>query len=173
MTLERLVKRIVRPKRRGYSHASPTDQMASLLKPLIRAQAVSRAYQVKAKSGVDRHVDFFANSGNNVALDALQLAITKADDIREPADAKSMKVIDLLDGDKVKDYVVYCHLSDDRQLEDVYGEARTVMEAQGARVLTNPDEAAKVLSDAAGGIALSAATKRRRGSRFPLESATP
>jgi len=151
VTLERLVKRIVRPKRRGYAHASPTDEMASRLKPLIRAQAVSRAYQVKAKSGLDRHVDFFANSGNNVALDVLQLAITKADDIRERADAKSMKVIDLLDGQRVKDYLVYCQLSDDRQLEGVYGEARTVMEAQGARVLTDPDEAAEVLSNAAAG----------------------
>lgn len=149
VTLERLVKRIVRPKRRGYPHTSPTDEMATRLKPLIRTHAVSRAYQVRAKSGLNRHVDFFANSGTNVALDVLQLAITEADEIRKRADAKGMKVIDLLDGANVKDYVVYCQLSDDRQLQDVYGEARTVIEAQGARVMTNPDEAAKALSDAA------------------------
>jgi ribosomal silencing factor RsfS len=79
----------------------------------------------------------------------LQLAITKADDIRDRADAKGMKVIDLLDGSSVKDYLVYCHFSDDRQLADVYGEARTVIEAQGARVIDNPDDAAQALENAA------------------------
>lgn len=149
VTLDRLVKRIVRPKRRGYPHSSPTDQMASRLKPLIRSHKVSRAYQIKAKSGLDRHVDFFANSGANVALDVLQLAITKAEDIRERADAKGMKVLDLLGGSEVKDYLVYCQFADDRQLEDVYGEARTVIEGQGAKVLTDPDEAAATLENAA------------------------
>jgi Protein of unknown function (DUF3037) len=148
-TLERLVKRVVRPKRRGYVHKSPAIEMSDRLKPLIRNQRVSRAYPVRAKSGVERKIDFFANSGSNVALDVLQLAITKADEIRERADAKGMKVIDLLDGSSVKDYLVYCHFADDRQLEDVYGEARTVIEAQGARVIDNADDAAEALENAA------------------------
>lgn len=148
-TLERLVKRVVRPRRRGYAHTSPADEMATRLKPLVRSKAVTRAYQVKAKSGLDRHVDYFANSGANVALDVLQLAITEADKIRERADAKGMKVLDLLDGQEVKDYVVFCRFAEDRQLADVNREARTVIEAQGARVLTNPDEAAETLSNAA------------------------
>lgn len=148
-TLERLVKRVVRPRRRGGGGKSPVIEMHDRLKPLIRNQRVSRAYPVTAKSGVERKIDFFANSGSNVALDVLQLAITKADDIRDRADAKGMKVIDLLDGTSVKDYIVYCHFSDDRQLADVYGEARTVMEAQGARVIDNPDDAAKALEHAA------------------------
>jgi ribosomal silencing factor RsfS len=150
-TLDRLVKRIVHPKRRGGAgHPSPKDQLATRLRPLINNQAVSRAYQVKAKSGVPRHVDFFANSGANVALDVVQLAISKADEIRQRADAEAMKVIDLLGGSDVNDYLVYCQFSDDRQLADVYGEARTVIEAQGARVLDDPDEAAEALQDAAG-----------------------
>jgi ribosomal silencing factor RsfS len=151
VTLDRLVKRIVHPKRRGgrSAHPSPKDQLASRLRPLINSQAVSRAYQVKAKSGVPRHVDFFANSGANVALDVVQLAISKADEIRQRADAEAMKVIDLLGGSEVNDYFVYCQFADDRQLEDVYGEARTVLEAQGARVLDDPDEAAEALQDAA------------------------
>jgi Protein of unknown function (DUF3037) len=148
-TLERLIKRVVRPKRRGGGGLTPADEMAKRLKPLVRSQAIARAYQVKAKSGVDRHVDYFANSGANVALDVLQLAITKADDIRDRADAKGMKVLDLLEGREVKDYVVYCRFADDRQLADVNREARTVIEAQGARVLTSLDAAAETLSDAA------------------------
>jgi Protein of unknown function (DUF3037) len=150
ITLDRLVKRIVHPKRRGHSgHPSPKDQMASRLKPLIRTNAVARGYALKAKSGVGRHVDFFANSGANMALDVLQLAVTKADDIRDRADAKGMKVIDVLGGSEVNDYLVYCQFADDRQLADVYSDARTVIEAQGARVLTDPDEAVQMISDAA------------------------
>lgn len=148
-TLERLVKRVVRPKRRGGGGITPADEMANRLKPLVRSQAIARAYPVKAKSGVDRHVDYFANSGANVALDVLQLGITKADEIRERADAKGMKVLDLLGGREVKDYLVFCRFTDDRQLNEVNNEARTVIEAQGAQVLTNLDEAAEALSSAA------------------------
>lgn len=149
-TLERLLKRVVQPKRRGGNFPkTPADEMETRLKPLIRSQAVSRAYQVKAKSGVERHVDFFANSGANVALDVLQLAISEAATIRERADAKGMKVLDLLNGEQVNDYFVYCRFSDDRQLAHVYDEAKTVIEAQGARVLANPDEAAEVFQSAA------------------------
>ncbi|HET8565693.1 MAG TPA: DUF3037 domain-containing protein [Solirubrobacterales bacterium] len=150
VTLDRLVKRIVHPKRRGHGgHPSPKELVASKLRPLINSEAVSRAYQVRAKSGVPRQVDFFANSGANVALDVVQLAITKADEIRQRADAEAMKVIDLLGGSEVNDYFVYCQFADDRQLADVYGEARTVIEAQGARVLDDPDKAAEALQDAA------------------------
>lgn len=152
-TLDKLVKRIVHPKRRGHSgHPSPKEQMASLLKPLIRANAVSRGYAFSAtKTGVNRHVDFFANSGANVALDVLQLAVTKADEIRERADAEAYKVYDVLGGEAdVNNYLVYCQFAEDRQLEGVYGDARTVIEAQGAEVLSDPQEAAEALSNAAG-----------------------
>lgn len=148
-TLERLVKRVVRPKRRTGGGNTPALEMETRLKPLVRKKAIARAYQVKAKSGVDRHVDYFANSGANVALDVLQLALKEADKIRERADAKGMKVLDLLGGREVKDYLVFCRFADDRQLNDVNREARTVIEAQGARVLTNLDEAAEALSSAA------------------------
>lgn len=151
-TLDKLVNRIVHPKRRGRGYPSPKDQMATRLRPLIRTHAVSRGYPLRStRTGVSRHVDFFANSGANVALDVLQLAVTKAEEIRQRADAEAYKVYDVLGGGgAVNDYLVYCQFADDRQLEDVYGDARTVIEAQGARVLTDPDEAAKALSDAAG-----------------------
>lgn len=152
LTLDKLVKRIVHPKRRGHAgdHPSPRKQMASLLRPLIKSNEVSRAYALKAtRTGVNRYVDFFANSGANVALDVLQLAVSQADLIRERADAEAFKVYDVRGGGGVNDYLVYCQLAQDRQLDAIYGEARTVIEAQGATVLTDPNEAAEALSDAA------------------------
>jgi hypothetical protein len=150
-TLDKLVNRIVHPKRHRRGYPSPKDQMATRLRPLIKTQAVSRGYSLRStRTGVNRHVDFFANSGANVALDVLQLAVTKADDIRQRADAEAYKVYDLLGGEEVNNYLVYCQLADDRELESVYGDARTVIEAQGAKVLTDPDEAATALQHAAG-----------------------
>jgi hypothetical protein len=152
MTLDRLVKRIVRPKRRGGPrHPKPADLVATKLKPLIQSQAVSRGYPLSAtKSGVPRYADFFANSGANVALDVVQLAVTKADEIRLRADAEANKVSDILSGKAgVNDYLVYCQVTDDRQLSNTYGDARTVIEAQGARVLTDLDDAVSAISNAA------------------------
>jgi hypothetical protein len=152
-TLDKLVHRIVHLKRRGYAgqHPSPRTQMASRLRPWIKTNAISSGYSLKStRTGVNRYVDFFANSGANVALDVLQLAVTKADEIRQRADAEAFKIYDVRGGGGVNDYLVYCQLADDRQLEAVYSDARTVIEAQGARVLTDPDEAAQALCDAAG-----------------------
>lgn len=151
-TLERLVKRIVRPKRRGFdANPRPADLVASRLKPLLRTNAVSRSYHFgSTKSGVDRYADFFANSGANVALDVLQLAVTKAEEIRRRADAEAYKIHDVMAGEgEVNKYLVYCQLGEDRQLSDIYGQARTVIESEGATVLTELDAAVSAISNAA------------------------
>jgi Protein of unknown function (DUF3037) len=151
VALDKLVQRIVHPKRRGGGgHPSPRAQMASMLRPWIKTNAISASYALKAtRTGVDRYVDFFANSGANVALDVLQLAVTKADEIRQRADAEAFKIYDVRGGGGVNDYLVYCQFASDRQLSGVYDDARTVIEAQGARVLTDPEEAVSALADAA------------------------
>jgi hypothetical protein len=150
-TLDKLVRRIVHPKRRGGGghHPSPRDELASRLLPWIKTNAISRNALTKTRTGVDRYVDFFANSGANVALDVLQLAVTKADDIRRRADAEAFKIYDVRGGSGVNDYLVYCQFATDRKLETVYDDARTVIEGQGAHVLTDPGEAAAALADAA------------------------
>ena len=150
-TLERLVKRIVRPRRRRSHMPRPIDLLESRLKPLLQSNRVSKRHFFDAsKSGVQRRADFFANSGANVALDVLPLAITKADEIRKRADAEAFKVYDVLGGSSsVNEYLVYCQLGNDEQLAEIYGDARTVIEGQGARVMTDLDEAATALSNAA------------------------
>jgi hypothetical protein len=150
-TLERLVKRVVRPKRRGGPRAArPLEVMERRLAGLIQQEAVSRNYFFGGtKSGVRRSADFFANSGANVALDVVHLAITKADDIRMRADAEANKVYDVLEGNSgVNGYVVYCEFGEDRELAETNDDARKVLEAQGAKVVSDPDDAAKVLANA-------------------------
>jgi hypothetical protein len=151
-TLDRLIGRVVRPKRRsGPRHANPMEAMDRALSPLISAEAVSRNHFFGAtKTGVLRSADFFANSGANVALDVVRLALKESDRIRERADAEAFKVYDVLQADSsINDYVVYCDFADSPESAEINENARLVIEDQGAHVLTDLDEAASVLSNAA------------------------
>lgn len=150
-TLDRVTERVVRPKRRARgSGAHPAQQMERRLKRQIATEAVARNHFFgRSKTGVPRKADFFANSGNNVALDVIRLAIRRADEIRIRADAEAFKVYDVLEANSVADYFVFCEFGSDRALEETNENARTVMETQGAKVLTDLDEATTVLMKAA------------------------
>jgi DUF3037 family protein len=150
-TLDRLVKRVVRPRRRYSPSKRPVEEMERKVKPLIQSRKVSRDYVLPGtKTGVRRSADFFANSGANVALDVVKLALKEADRIRERADAEAFKVADVLNGDTdVNKYFVYCQLHSAKEFADTNDDVRTIIEGQGARVLTDMDEAAEVLENAA------------------------
>ena len=146
-TVERLIKRVVRPRRRFAPAQRPIDEMARRLKPLLDDQAISRDYVFGGtKTGVHRSADFFANSGANVALDVVRLALKKADEIRLRADAEANKVFDVLEGESpVRDYVVYCQLNSAREFAGINQDARAIIEDRGARVLTDLGDAGGVI----------------------------
>jgi hypothetical protein len=151
-TITRLVDRVVHPRRRwGKTTQRPIEQMERRIKPLLDSQKVSRDYILPAtRTGVRRSADFFANSGANVALDVVKLALKEADRIRERADAEAFKIADVLNGSSgVNSYFVYCQVHTDQEFAGTNDDARTIIEGQGARVLTDMDEAAEVLENAA------------------------
>jgi hypothetical protein len=152
VALERLTARIVRPRRRtGGGGTHPAEVMERRLKRLLDRDAVSRNYFfAQSKSGVPRKADFFANSDANVALDVLRLALKRADDIRLRADAEAFKVYDILEAENpVHDYVVFCEFAREAALAETNENARKVIETQGARIVTDLDEATRVLAAAA------------------------
>lgn len=152
-TIERLTNRIVTPKRRTGGHTPrPVDLLERRLTPLLRSEAISRNHFFNhSRTGVPRKADFFANSGANVALDVVKLAITRADEIRLRSDAEAFKVYDVLEADDndVNDYFVFCEFAENQELEETNHNARTVIEQQGATVVTSLDAATSVLEVAA------------------------
>jgi hypothetical protein len=151
-TVTRLVDRVVHPRRRwGKSSLRPVEQMERRIKPLLETEKVSRDYVLPStRTGVRRSADFFANSGANVALDVVKLALKESRRIRERADAEAFKVSDILNGSSdVNSYFVYCQLHSAKEFAETNEDARTILEGQGARVLTDMDEAAEVLENAA------------------------
>ncbi len=150
-TLQRLTKRIVRPRRRtGGGGANPMQVLERLLASPLTQETVSRNHAFSSsRTGVPRHADFFANSGANVALDVVRLALRRAEEIRTRSDAEAFQVYDVLNADNpVEEYFVLCEFGDDQALAETNGNARTVIEKQGATVVTDAEEAAKVLTDA-------------------------
>ena len=149
-TLNRLIDRVVHPKRRSGGGPNPLQAMDRRLAPLIRTDKVARNhFFAQTKSGVPRAADFFANSGANIALDVVRLALQKADNIKMRADAEALKVLDVLGAEsQVNDYLVYCDFSEAEEFQETNDVARRVIAAQGARVISDPQEAVEVISDA-------------------------
>lgn len=151
-TLARLLGRVVSPRQRYAPRStSPIDQLEKLLRPLLKARRVSRDYAfTDTGTGVKRSADFFANSGANVALDVMKLALKDAGQIRQRADAEAFKVSDVLKGtDSVNRYLVFCELRPEREYRQTNADVHTIIEGQGATVLTDMADAAGVLEDAA------------------------
>jgi hypothetical protein len=149
-TVERLVDRIVRPKRRGGGGGGrPVDALARQLRPWLQRRVIARRHVfTRSRSGVPRSVDFFANSTANVALDALNLAIQRADEIRLRCDAEAFKVEDIKGSNELREYVVFCEFHQEPEFADVNLVARRVLESAGATVEESVEAAASVVAEA-------------------------
>lgn len=150
-TLQRLTKRIVRPRRRtGGGGSHPMQAVERRLASLLKQEAVSRNHFFgTSRTGVPRRADFFANSGANVALDVVRLALRRAQEIRLRADAEAFKVYDVLNAENsVRKYFVLCEFGAAQELLETNENARRVIEMQGATVVTDAGVAAQVLADA-------------------------
>jgi hypothetical protein len=148
-TLARLAHRVVHPRRRfGASGVRPVDRIARELNAWIRSSVVTRDFVfANSRSGVPRSVDFFANSGRNVAVDALKLSLARGQEIKLRADAQAFKVEDIRTENAIR-YVVYCEFSNDHRLGDVNGHARKIIESAGAAILTEPTDVVTELESA-------------------------
>lgn len=143
-TLGRLLHHVVQPKT-GDSRVSPRtnalSQLTSSLKPLLKQALMYQSYSFpKSRSGRTRVADFYANSSTNVALDALHLDVTKANDILKRADAEAFKVEDILNSGSANGlrYWVYCHFPLGEEYESVANVVRTVLGSVNAEVYTDP-----------------------------------
>lgn len=152
VTLERLLARVVRPpKRRG---GGAGNQAAAALhrglKPLIEDHKISRHYVIEApRTQVPRSVDFYANHGSNVALDILNLALAKADDVRGRADQEAFKVWDLLESEQVTTFYVLPLLRSDESMADTNEVALKILQSTGGSVVTDIEDARHILTTAA------------------------
>ncbi len=150
-TLERLMKRVVRPARRrgGPAGLKTTSMLQRDLKPLIEQQRIARNFPVEARTGVRRSVDFYANSGSNIALDVVNFALSRADDIRDRADQEAFKIWDLLQSPTIETYYVLPVFTEDESMYDAYETARSIVTATGGRTTADVDEARELLVGAA------------------------
>lgn len=149
--VDRLIGRVVRPRRRpGGGGLRSVATLERDLKPYLAQEVIVRRHTLlAARTHIPRSVDFYANSGANVALDVLNLDLVKGDDIRMRADAEAYKVWDLLGSPEIKNYYVYCEFSAEDRVADVTHSASSIIESAGAKVLADVDEATSVLAAAA------------------------
>ncbi len=148
--LERLINRIVRPRRRvGGTSFDPTAVLVKRLRPFIRDRLVRANYVFEdSRSGIPRSVDFFANSGANVAVDVVRLALTKSAGIAHRADAEAFKVEDIRLRNPGIQFLVYCHFSSEGDVQQANSAAQRVIESVGAAVTTDVDDTAQRLERA-------------------------
>lgn len=148
-TLERLLLRVVHPPKRrgGGRRPSVQDALAKRWKPWLGKQVVRNHVFGSSRSGNPRTVDFFANSGANVAVDVLRLAIQKGDEIVQRADAEAFKIEDITAAHQVE-FIVHCDLGSGDQYGSVNEVALRSIESVGAIVVTEVDEVAERLEAA-------------------------
>ena len=136
ITLNELLDRIVRPRRRGGgARVNPKRDLAKRLEPWLAQQILRPNHFFNAtRSGELRAVDFFANSGANIALDTVALAVKDADTILFRADAEAGKIYDICGSNEGLEIIVYCAVPTDEGLADVSARAQKIIGSTGATV---------------------------------------
>ncbi len=148
--LDSLLARIVRPpRRRGGRRTGTTSDLTKRWKPWLGTKLVRNHLFEDSKTGVPRTVSFFANSGANVAVDVLSLAINEAGEIQQRADAEAYKVEDVLARNDIR-FLVHCDLRWDDQYSAVNDAAIKTLQAAGTEVTTTVEETASAVETAIG-----------------------
>ncbi len=140
-----LVKRIITPRKigGGSSEVLPVAELQAAFNKWIKEKRIQKAYFVQGHTGVRRTVDFYINGGSNIALDGLKLNVKNADEIIGRADREANKVRDVLGTDHVSRFIVYCRISEDKDLEQASTDARSIILDSGAAVVTVLDDAVR------------------------------
>jgi Protein of unknown function (DUF3037) len=151
VAMDRLLERIVKPRRRtgGGRTPNPVEQLERQLRPLIRSRQVrTDHFFSKSLSGLPRRVNFFANSTANFALDVVKLTVKRADEISQRADAEAFKISDVLSGNPHVQFMVYCDVSHDPELQPTIDAAEKAIASIGAEVTTDINEARESMAAA-------------------------
>jgi len=129
----------------GGGRGNFVSALASRLRAEINSHVVYRDHALKSSTaGIPRRVDFFANSGANVGVDHLKLALKKEDEIWMRADAEANKVRDILESNPVELYVL-CEFSQERTMQDVNRAARAILLKSNAKIVESVEDAKRVL----------------------------
>jgi hypothetical protein len=148
--VDRLLARVVRPRRRHSGSFNPGHALERSLQPLLRSHRVVRHHTFPtSRSGVARRVDYFANSSANVALDLVKLDVKSTDELLRRADAEAFKVEDIRESNDI-DVIVFCAISHDDAARDANANAEQIIGSVGARVVTSVEAAAGALVGAVG-----------------------
>lgn len=161
--LEDIAGRFLREsKRRGGGPKSAAEILERRFRPLLDRKILAKDHPIEgSRTGIERRVDFFADSGANLALDTLRLVLTKPKEIIARADAEAFKIEDILGDSNAMRVIVYPELSLDERLSVVNDDAQRILKSVGATVETDLNAAAARLESVVGG----AAGEGRRGAR--------
>lgn len=141
-TLDRLVRRVVTPRRRRGYGPSAVAELEKRLKPYIQQSKVrANHFFANSKTGLGRRVDFYANSSSNVVLDTLQLNLKEMDAIQTKADAEAFKIEDIWAKNQLSQFIVYGSVSDNLEVAEAYSSAARTIQSTGAVFLSDLDEA--------------------------------
>jgi len=122
----------------------PAERLAQRFCKLIEDKVILPDQPFEgARSGVVRRVDFYADSGANLAIDTLRLAIKSPHDIIARADAEAFKLEDILEKHPVSAIVV-CELASGQDVADANGAALRILKSAGTRVEVETDLEAAV-----------------------------
>jgi hypothetical protein len=146
-TVEHLVDRIVKPRHRaGRYQADLREQLAKSIGPLIRSGSVRQDHLFqKTRTGVPRRVDFFANSGRNLAVDRVIFDLKRADEIRLRADAEAYKATDIASQNSVR-VLVLTSFSDAEEVQPSNDDARRILSSANVEVLESIEDVAVMLA---------------------------
>lgn len=132
-----------------YADFSAVEMVERELQPLVSSGRVTRGHSFpRSTSGIPRAVDFFANSGANVAADVVKLALKRADEIRRRSDAEALKVWDIRTSNEGLRFMVFCDFSSEPELAEPNENARQVLATVGAEVVTDMGVLTRVFDQA-------------------------
>lgn len=143
---DRLAGRLVRPPRpRPIIHRSLLNEVEKRLRPLIRENRIVKNHIFESsRTGIPREVSFYANSGTNVALDVLRVALQKPRDIRIRVDAEAFKIEDIIAKNNIR-FLVLCEPLQTEHAEQVNREVQCVLGSVGAEVIRDVDRAVSAM----------------------------
>ncbi|MGC4107027.1 MAG: hypothetical protein QM753_11875 [Thermomicrobiales bacterium] len=151
--------RLIRPPRRysGRRSEGLVESMRRSLSPFLAAHKVHMDHEFKeTRSGLPQTVDFFVNSGSDIALDVLAVRSNAgAESILLRSSAQAAKVIDIRGSQgktQVSEFLVYAPVDQRANLGDYIDKVRQSLSISDCRVLTSRDEVFEIVRDQVGGL---------------------
>jgi hypothetical protein len=147
---DELMTRFVRPATRHAETSEPVHQRPETyfnhrLASLVRRRLVTPGYEFQTdRAGIVRPVSYYANSGTNVVLDILQLAVERQQERELRTDAELVKIDDITRNNPINQFIVYVHLSDDPKIAaESKDRVHSILRESNVLLVENREEAAE------------------------------